>query len=85
MRNAAAVSHDNRRLGRKQPEQVDDPVARRHEERQVVQPVLVDAPDQGPEDLEARRHADARPDLRALLARSFQRGEVEDREGQDTE
>jgi len=85
MRHAAAVPHDHRRLGGKQTEQVDDPVPWRHEERQVVEPVLVNAPDQRAEDLEARRHADACPDLRALLARSFQRGEVEDREGQDTE
>jgi len=79
------VALDDRRLRGKQTEEVDDAVTGRHEEREVVHPVLVDAPHERAEDLEARGHADADPHLHALLFGRFQRGEVEDKEGEGAE
>jgi len=76
---------DDWRLRRQQTKEVDDAVAGGHEQRQVVHPVAVDAPDERAEDLEARGDRDARPHLGALVPRRFQRGEVEDQEGQEPE
>ena len=55
------------------PVEEDEPVRGRHEERQVVQPVAVDAPDQRAGHLADRREEDDAERLRAPLDRDAQR------------
>src|SRR5207253_4195253 len=80
VRHAAAVLLHHRRLRREEAEQVNDAVPRRHEERKVMQPVAVDAPDDGAENLEPCGHRDAQPHLHALLFGCLEGGEIKDRE-----
>ncbi|TME40067.1 MAG: DUF2269 family protein [Chloroflexi bacterium] len=80
VRHAAAVPLHHRRLRREEPEQVNNAVPRRHEERKVMQPVAVDAPDDGAENLEPCGHRDAQPHLHALLFGSLEGREIKDRE-----
>jgi hypothetical protein len=51
--------------GEREAGQVDESVGRRDEQRQVVQPVVVDAPDQRSGDLADRRETDDAKRLRA--------------------
>jgi hypothetical protein len=67
--------------------EVDEAVCRRHEERQVVQPVGVDAPDERAGDLAERREGNDAECLRAPLHRhARQRGREHDpRDGAEEE
>ena len=51
------------------PGQIDDPVGRRDEERQIVQAVAVDAPEQRPGRLPDRRERDHAERLRSAVER----------------
>jgi len=62
------VARNDRRLERKQPEQVDDAVAGRHIQRKVVEAVVVDAPHERAEDLVAGGYHDTDPHLDPKLA-----------------
>jgi len=79
------VTRNERRLDRQQSEQVHDAVARGHVHRQVVEAVVVDAPDKRAEDLIGGSHHDANPHLQALLARRLEGGEIQDREAESAQ
>jgi len=79
------VALDERGLHREEAEQVDHAVPRRHKERDVVESIAVDPPDERAEHLEAGRDRDACPHLRARAGRRLEGGEVEGDEGEDAQ
>ena len=64
-----------KRRRERQAGQVDDPVRRRDEKRQVVQAVVVDAPDQRAGDLADRREGDDAERLCPALEREAGEGD----------
>src|SRR5713226_2235072 len=77
MSDAPAVLQDDWSASGEQAEQIDEPVTRRHEERDVVQAVAIHAPDERAEDLETGSDGHAHPHLQALLLRRLERRKIE--------
>ena len=73
------------RNGQCEPAEVDDPVRGRHEERQVVQAVAVDTPDQRADHLADRRERDHAECLCAALERDPGERRREHRAGEEPE
>ena len=73
------------RLAEAEPGEVDEPVAGRHEEREVPEPVLVDPPEDRPDHLGHRGHDHDDARLRPLHGRQVGEGDRQEAPGADAE